>query len=111
MVTVNVNKGSKNWKVKTSDGKIVDECFPWGKPIHVHEIGDIIIVEHEWKNDYKIPEEDHWFHFYLVNKTGIQDSCTNATSLEKAIIAAIAMKYDGMSSMAGQYFCKMIGMK
>ncbi len=57
----------------------------------VHKIGDLVIVE---RGDGSFKHDSYVFD-----------------SLDKAIIRAIAFKYDGANSKADDYFCKMLGIK
>lgn len=83
----------------------------WGKLIKAHEIGDFTIIEYDsYKDGYRTGETtgEICFHPFI----GDQDLCTSADSLDKALILAIAYKYENNpNGQAGKYFFKMVGME
>lgn len=85
--------------------------FPWGVPIRIHTLGKYDILEFKkWMfkdGRQMIPrmaEEKSTYHAYISG----QDIGQSYSSLEKAIIGAIAYHYDGCNSQAGALFERMI---
>lgn len=70
----------------------------------VHEIGDISIVESVDFNDGQVQETS--FHAYAKG----EDSMCAYDSLDAALVAALAFKYEGHNSQAAKYFFRMVGM-
>lgn len=85
----------------TLDEKIeyIKISFKFGKILEIFVIGDYAIVKARMKNnDIK--------YFPYLNFKYIGDYYDD---LDLALIGAIAYKYEGVNSQAGEYFCKMIG--
>jgi len=86
------------------------EQFTWGNVVRIHELGRYAIAEfHPWKAkgvQVFVGQEskETSFHTWV---DGRDISCSWGT-LEGAIAGAIAWKYDGANSQAGELFCRMI---
>jgi hypothetical protein len=83
--------------------KYIQLNFSWGEIINTHIIGEYVIFEHTYKGDHK----EISFHPYI----NFKDTSHGYSTLDSAIVGAIAYKYDGANSMAAGYFSKMVGMK
>jgi len=92
-------------KVNDSTIKEIKEDFKWGDVADVIVFQDIIILEYIDKHDHNIK-----FHPYFVHDhgTGTRDFLRSYTDAETALVNAIAFKYEGANSKAGDYFMKMI---
>jgi len=80
--------------------------FTWGKLIKIHEIGPYAIGEYvHWENsELEETHDEKSYHIWVDGK----DTCRGASSLESAIVQAIAYKFDGNNSQAGLFFMRMI---
>jgi len=76
--------------------KYIISEYTWGKVRRVHEISNFIILEDERIN----------FHIYIDYK----DACRSASTLDMAIVAALAYKYDSNNTKADMYIYKMLNM-
>jgi hypothetical protein len=98
------------------------EAWPWGPVLQVHEIGTYAIVEFTHANPDRGSEVS--FHPFLqLERSGDEwhDTGHSYGSLDKALVAAIAWKYEdraddprqwrstAANSQAAMYFMRMIG--
>lgn len=90
--------------------EMIDSIKWLGKFVKTHEIGDYIILEYKptkyegcapLKGQYE--DESRFCPFVNCKST----NCTYST-LEMAIVSAIAYKFDGANSRAAEYFMKSI---
>ena len=86
------------------------EGFPWGKVVAVHTIGEYDIVEYKrWTYENgsmvypRVPQVSSSFHPYINGK----DTHRSFDMMEKALVGAIAYRYDGCNSQAGSMFERM----
>lgn len=79
--------------------------FPWGPIQHVHAIGTIEIVEFTWRAISNDPgmEGATGFAVYINGK----DAGRTATTLDSAVVLAIATKRDGLNTQAAMFFDRM----
>lgn len=83
--------------------------FTWGTPLARHEIGDFQIVEYVDDKEFVNRQSELgriYFHAYVGGK----DTCQSATTLEGALIIAIAYKYDGPNHGA-MYAARVLGIE
>lgn len=81
--------------------------FCWGPVIRVHEIADFAIIEYLDKHH----DAKNTFHpVQILDDGSVRDFSRSYGGLEEAIVCALALKYDGLNSQAGGFFCKMIGL-
>lgn len=86
--------------------------YTWGEVVTIHEIGEYAIVESiDWASKKTeimtgVIGDTTKYHPY-VNE---QNTNHSYSSLDEAIIGAIAYKYDGLNSQAAYFFSKMIGL-
>ena len=84
--------------------------FTWGNVVKLHELGGYVIAEfHPWECEgvqvfVGRESKETSFHAWVDGKDISRSWCT----LEGAIAGAIAWKYDGTNSQAGEFFCRMI---
>lgn len=76
--------------------------MPWGLIIKIHKIGDYQIIE------YTEVETEKTYYKPLVNNN---DTHHSFQSLDRALIHAVAYKYDGVNTRADIYYAKMLEMK
>lgn len=95
---------STNLKLGTIADKLeyIKKEFVWGVVIGIHCIGDFQIIESREKET-----TDVTFHPYIDFKS----ISVGYNNLDTALIGVIAHKYEGSNSQAGNYFCKMLGLK
>jgi hypothetical protein len=93
------------------DKLVRGHLFTWGSVIKIHTIGEYSFIEyHPWKCEKgdvlvgTIYESATYFHIYISGR----DTCNDATSLDDAMVMAIAFKHDGPNSQAAGFFMKMI---
>ena len=85
-------------------------AFTWGEVIAIHAIGEYSIVEyHPWKDtssrvEVGAPSDEISFHIWIGNR----DCCRSFSTLESAIVGAIAYKFDGPNTQADRFFIKAI---
>lgn len=79
------------------------QTFNWGEIVKIHSINDIDVIEY-----LPDPENRHrkQFHVFVDG----EDTSSSYDTLDEAVIAAIAWKYDGLNSQAAFYFCRMINL-
>lgn len=90
--------------------ELIDSCSWLGKYVSSHEIGEYFIVEYKsTKYDGCFPVKEQ-FEAESSFKPFINGIDTNRSysSLEAAIVGAIAQKYDGVNTRADEYFIKSI---
>jgi len=87
--------------------------FVWGKVLDIVEFGEYAVVKyHPWKTKGMnvltgdINYDSDLYHSWLNGK----DTCHSSHTFEGAVVDLFALKYDGLNSQAGGYFCKMIGL-
>jgi hypothetical protein len=87
--------------------------FTWGEILDIVEFREYTVAKyHPWKSDgYRVLTGDAdydrvEYHGWLSGK----DSHHSLYTFEGAIVDLFALKYDGLNSQAGGYFCKMIGL-
>jgi len=80
--------------------------FPWGTPVQAHTIGDYALVEFVDSDDGETA-----FCSYVQQSNGsMQDTHMHSTTLDQALIDAIAYKYDGVGSRANIYIERLLEM-
>lgn len=77
------------------------ELFTWGTLIEIHEIGEYTFVE------YSDHTSEIRFNIYIAGK----DMHNGAISLDRAILRAIALKYDGINTRADGYMVNMLNIE
>lgn len=85
------------------------EQFVWGPIVKHHHVGRYDLIEHKarvFKNNCGTEKFKGTEFSIFVDGRSI--SCGAAT-IEEALALAMANKYDGCNSQAGQLFLKMIG--
>jgi len=84
--------------------------YTWGNMVKIHNIGEYDIVEyHPWKTEGSSvltgsPDDTLCFGCYLDGK----NCCHSYESLDAAIAACIAYKYEGLNHKANEYFMRML---
>ena len=87
--------------------------FTWGKVVQFFNIGPYTILQYNpWKAEgceifVDEPSDEFEYHVWIDEK----DTSRGYHSLESAIVGAIAYKYDGTNSQAGEFFERMVGLK
>ena len=94
-----------------SKDEMIKGCAWLGKFVDFHTLGEYSIVEYKPTAfdgcNPKVPhqyETESNFHPYING----QDTNTSYDTIEKAIVGAIACKYDGGNTRADVYFMKSI---
>lgn len=77
----------------------------WGEVVDSWKVQDIIIVK------YLGDTNEYRYHSYrVIDNSHIVDTHRSFYSFEACLTYTIAIKYDGINSRAGEYFCRMVGM-
>ena len=90
--------------------------YTWGEVLEVFTVGNYGIVKYI-KNDDR--GETYYHPFIngeiadrnLRDNNDWHDTCHSYLTLESCLAGAMAYKYDGINSQAGEFFIKMIGIK
>ena len=94
--------------------------YVWGQVVNVHRVGEYAIIEYVITSETHPDYGKHFFHpaiwsdkFAKYNDGNFSwvDMHTSYSSLDEALLGAIAYKHDGENSQAGFFFAKMIGIK
>ena len=87
-------------------GKPILTEFVWGQVIAVHSVGEYDIVEYVPNQSTNVADEDYdpspKFHSYIDSR----DTSHSYSSLDAALVGAIAIKRDGINTRADSYFIK-----
>ncbi len=88
--------------------------FTWGKVIKIHEIGEYAIVEFiETPDEPDKVDENYkpvisFFAYVPATMTTGENDHTGYDSMDAALAACIAFKYEGYGHRADRYFMKML---
>lgn len=73
--------------------------YPWGKIVAIHRLGEYEIVE--------ATDRDGRLHFHpYING---EDLSRSSSTLERSIVDAIAVRFDGCNTRASDYFFRIVG--
>jgi hypothetical protein len=91
--------------VTTHEEKILflKQRFPWGNIIETYDFEEYVIFK--YVSIFNGKEQGIQYHGYINYK----DTNHSEITFDKMLITILSIKYEGLNSQAGLYFCKMLG--